>query len=90
MEDVRYCETCRWSKDGHCAGTEECHSCMWENQYEPRVGYWIDDKCSICGKGIEDLIDSSEWYRNEEPNFCPFCGTKMMKEEQNDSTDRDS
>lgn len=40
-------------------------------------GRWIDDKCSVCGKGIEDLISSSEWYRNEEPNFCPFCGARM-------------
>lgn len=39
---------------------------------------WIDDKCSVCGKGIEDLIDSPEWYRNEEPNFCPFCGKKII------------
>ena len=40
---------------------------------------WIDDKCSVCGKGIEDLIASPEWYRNEEPNFCPFCGKKFKE-----------
>ena len=44
---------------------------------QPKMGWWIDNKCSVCGKGIEDLISSSEWYRNEEPNFCPFCGIKM-------------
>lgn len=38
---------------------------------------WIDDKCSSCGKGIEDLITSSEWYRNENPKYCPFCGIKI-------------
>lgn len=48
---------------------------------EPKMGKWIDNKCSICGKGIEDLISSSEWYINEEPNFCPFCGIKMEVEE---------
>lgn len=44
---------------------------------EEQVGQWIDDKCSVCGKGIDDLIDSHEWYRNEQPNFCPFCGVKI-------------
>lgn len=48
----------------------------------PKMGRWTDDKCSVCGKGIEDLIDSPEWYRNEEPNFCPFCGIKMEKKSE--------
>ena len=47
---------------------------------QPKTGQWIDDKCSVCGKGIENLIDSREWYRNEEPKFCPFCGIKMEVE----------
>ena len=49
-----------------------------------RTGYWIDDKCSICGKGIEDLIDGSEWYINEKPNFCPFCGVKLVDEQESE------
>jgi len=49
---------------------------------QPKMGRWIDDKCSVCGKGIEDLISSSEWYVNEEPNFCPFCGLKMEEVEK--------
>lgn len=47
---------------------------------QPKIGRWIDDKCSVCGKGIEDLIDSREWYENEMPNFCPFCGTPIRSE----------
>lgn len=39
---------------------------------------WVDDKCSACGKGIDDLIESSEWYRNESPRYCPFCGIKIQ------------
>ena len=55
-------------------------------QPQPKTGHWIDDKCSVCGKGIEDLVDSREWYRNEEPNFCPFCGIKLV--EQQESNDK--
>ena len=49
---------------------------------QQKIGHWIDDKCSVCEKGIEDLIDSREWYRNEEPNFCPFCGAKMVETQE--------
>lgn len=38
---------------------------------------WIDNKCSVCGKGIENLIESSEWYENEKPNYYPFCGIRL-------------
>lgn len=30
----RDCQTCVNAKDGKCAGTEECHNCMWESQYK--------------------------------------------------------
>lgn len=49
-----------------------------EEEQEPKTGHWIDDKCSVCGKGTEDLIASPEWYRDEEPNFCPFCGIRLV------------
>ncbi len=32
---TRNCFGCKYSKDNHNQGTEECHSCMWENQYTP-------------------------------------------------------
>ena len=46
------------------------------------MGHWVNDKCSICGKGIEDLIDSREWYKNETPNYCPFCGKRVVESEE--------
>lgn len=52
--------------------------------FEPKTGHWIDDKCSACGKGIEDLIASPEWYRNEKPNFCPFCGLKLVDSQESE------
>ena len=61
--------------------TLECEPCEVITP-QPKMGRWIDDKCSVCGKGIEDLISSSEWYVNEEPNFCPFCGLKMEEVEK--------
>ena len=51
---------------------------------EQKTGRWIDDKCSVCGKGTEDLISSREWYRNEEPNFCPFCGLKLVDPQESE------
>lgn len=32
---IRNCFGCKYSKDNHCSGIEECHLCMWENQYTP-------------------------------------------------------
>ena len=32
---TRNCFGCKYSKYNHNAGTEECHLCMWENQYTP-------------------------------------------------------
>lgn len=30
---TRDCKTCGHSNSGKCAGTEECHDCMWESKY---------------------------------------------------------
>ena len=32
-DTTRDCKTCEHSNGGKCAGTEECHACMWENNY---------------------------------------------------------
>lgn len=34
MQQLRDCKTCKHSDNGNCAGTEECHECMWESKYE--------------------------------------------------------
>lgn len=33
-QQLRDCKTCKHSDNGNCAGTEECHECMWESKYE--------------------------------------------------------
>lgn len=63
---------------------EDVIKCMPPATPQPKTGYWIEDHCSVCGKGIEDLIDSHEWYRNEQPNFCPFCGVKLVASQESE------
>jgi len=63
-------------------GSSDTHSLC--EDFKQKMGHWINDKCSVCGKGIEDLIESSEWYRNEDPNFCPFCGLKLLPQAESE------
>ena len=87
QEIVRDCTSCRWSKDGCCAGTEECHLCMWESQYKPKTGHWIN----ICDKDFHDYrtgnklcFECSE-CRSEytyKYNYCPNCGCRMQESEE--------
>ncbi len=65
----------------NCASMEVCDAPTITEADKTEWGEWVDDKCSACGKGIEDLIYSYEWYRNEEPKFCPFCGIPIKSEE---------
>lgn len=84
-KESRYCETCPSAiVTREMIDNAPTVSIDWgaddgdRTVYAQPTGEWIDDKCSVCGKGTEDLISSREWYRNEEPNFCPFCGVKMI------------
>lgn len=79
QENERNCVTCKWSKDGHNAGTEECHLCMWESQYKPKTGHWIECdvlkevKCSNCRMCFRDRT-----------NYCPNCGAKMVEPQESE------
>lgn len=76
---TRNCFGCKYSKDNHNADTEECHLCMWENQYTPQEpGHWIimGDryiKCSECGHITK--TESPDIY-----HFCMVCGANMSEE----------
>lgn len=82
-ESERDCKTCKHSINGNCAGTEECHECMWDSKYEqqPKIGYWkwqladngwADHICSECGfKHNTDIHVTLNW------KYCPNCGADM-------------
>lgn len=51
---IRNCFGCKYSKDNHNSGTEECHLCMWENQYTPTTKNDLGVDC-ISRKAAEDI-----------------------------------
>ena len=48
---IRNCFGCKYATDNHNSGTEECHLCMWENQYTPTT------KNDLAQERYQDLID---------------------------------
>ena len=40
-------------------------------------GKWVNGKCTICGKSLEDLFTGEFYYDDNEINFCPNCGSDM-------------
>lgn len=43
-------------------------------------GKWEHDRCTECGKSLEDLFSGEFYYDAEEVKFCPNCGAKMEGE----------
>ena len=65
VESERDCKTCKHSINGYCAGTEECHECMWDNMYEQQT---CED--AISKQAMRDFI--SKWlsdYLSEIPEI---------------------
>lgn len=57
-QQLRDCKTCKHSDKGNCAGTEECHECMWESKYEQLP-------CEDCISRDEVLKDQLSVYTKE-------------------------
>ena len=58
-DTTRDCKTCGHSNEGKCAGTEECHECMFENKYieadkEYEVEVVTRGNCMMCGKELTE------------------------------------
>lgn len=43
-------------------------------------GKWVNGKCTICGKSLEDLFTGEFYYDDNEINFCPNCGADMRND----------
>jgi hypothetical protein len=81
-EESRDCKTCIHSNKGKCAGTEECHSCMYESKYEQtEIGHWIYGGDSFnkgmlhCSKCKHEIDLSEDYFQ-----YCPNCGLKMVQD----------
>ena len=93
---TRNCFGCKYSKDNHNARTEECHLCMWESQYKPKTGRWVEENinewsrkvyCSECGCpppfehiSSGDVYSASGYGVINKTKYCPNCGAKMESE----------
>ena len=40
-------------------------------------GKWEHNRCTECGKSLDDLFSGDFYYDEEEMKFCPNCGAKM-------------
>ena len=93
--DIRDCKSCIHSKDAKCAGTEECHECMWDNKYSlkndlgvdcisrKRVLEWLEN---ATDDSIEHALDSDLEFISsvtpQEPRWIPV--SERMPEEDTD------
>ena len=90
-QQPRDCKTCKHSDKGNCAGTEECHECMWDSKYEqqpceeqePKIGHWVvvssENNVYICEcSECKDEV----WFKDagRKWNYCSNCGAKMEGE----------
>lgn len=43
-------------------------------------GKWEHNRCTECGKSLDDLFSGDFYYDEEELKYCPNCGAKMEGE----------
>lgn len=76
---TRHCFGCKYSKDNHNQDIEECHLCMWENQYTPTtkndcaeqngcITCSLDDGDDCCRKLYEESMQDSTTKNNIRDN----------------------
>lgn len=72
---TRNCSRCKHSKDNHNADTEECHLCMWENQYAPTT----KNDLAIFNK-IRSEIESKCDRINSLASVLPYTAHREIQE----------
>jgi len=45
-------------------------------------GKWEHDRCTECGKSLDDLFSGEFYYDEEELKYCPNCGARMGREQK--------
>ncbi len=76
-EQTRDCKACIYSKNGKCAGTEECHECMWENKFKQKSYNEVED-CISREAVLETIEDcNSDGLKGI---FCSYNDGERFKE----------
>ena len=60
-QQLRDCKTCKHSDKGNCAGTEECHECMWESKYEQQSSEDCISREEAIRVAEQGQIQGYEW-----------------------------
>lgn len=72
MMTIRHCFGCKYSKDNHNQDIEECHLCMWKNQYTPTTKNDLPH-CQYTDEEIaKSFIEDVEAVKDQLP-----CGEQM-------------
>ena len=48
-----------------------------QGQTTVKHGKWEHNRCTECGKSLDDLFSGDFYYDEEELKYCPNCGAKM-------------
>ena len=70
---IRNCFGCKYSKDNHNAGTEECHLCMWKNQYTPTTKNDLGVDAISRADAIQAMQNKAKKLTNED-TINGLCG----------------
>lgn len=60
-QQLRDCKTCKHSDKGNCAGTGECHECMWESKYEQQSSEDCISREEAIRVAEQGQIQGYEW-----------------------------
>lgn len=74
---TRNCFGCKYSKDNHNAGTEECHLCMWENQYTPTTKNDLGVDCISRTEVLKLIYDYKENHSENRKEYPINYGTLL-------------